>query len=121
MRVLLDESLPRRLKAELTEYEVSTVPEAGWAGTKNGELLRLAEPLFDVFVTMDRRLPSQQNLSDLALCVIVLLAKSKRGSRPTPSSRPIAVSHRDRSTQGAGVAGGSRVGIGFLTLRGFGL
>ena len=76
MRVLLDESLPRRLKAELTEYEVSTVPEARWAGTKNGELLRLAEPLFDVFVTMDRRLPSQQNLSDLALCVIVLLAKS---------------------------------------------
>ena len=76
MRVLLDESLPRRLKAELTEHEVSTVPEAGWAGTKNGELLRLAEPSFDVFVTMDRRLHSQQNLSDLDLCVIILLAKS---------------------------------------------
>lgn len=76
MRVLLDESLPRRLKAELPEYRVTTVPEAGWAGTKNGQLLRLAEPSFDVFVTMDRRLPSQQNLPDLDLCVIILLAKS---------------------------------------------
>jgi hypothetical protein len=40
MRVLLDESLPRKLKAELGQHEVTTVPEAGWAGTKNGDLLR---------------------------------------------------------------------------------
>ena len=76
MRVLLDESLPRRLKSELSEHEVSTVPEAGWAGTKNGELLRLAEPAFDVFVTMDRHLPAQQNVAELELCVVVLRAKS---------------------------------------------
>lgn len=56
MRVLLDESLPRRLRQELPEHEVSTVPEAGWAGKGNGELLRLAEPAFEVFVTMDRQL-----------------------------------------------------------------
>ncbi len=56
MRVLLDESLPRRLRQELPEHEVSTVPEAGWAGKANGELLRLAEPAFEVFVTMDRQL-----------------------------------------------------------------
>jgi hypothetical protein len=52
------------------------VPEAGWAGATNGELLALAEPSFEIFVTMDRRLPSQQDLSDLVLCVIVLVAKS---------------------------------------------
>ncbi len=70
MRVLLDESLPRRLKHELAEHEVKTVPEVGWAGKKNGELLRLAEPDYDVFVTMDRQLPFQQNLAALDLCVI---------------------------------------------------
>ena len=76
MRVLLDESLPRRLKQELPEHEVTTVPEAGWAGTKNGDLLRLAEPEFEVFVTMDRQLPFQQNLAGLDLCIIILAARS---------------------------------------------
>ena len=76
MRVLLDESLPRRLKLELPEHDVTTVPEAGWAGQKNGALLRLAEPEFDVFVTMDQHLPEQQNLSELGLSVVVLRAKS---------------------------------------------
>ncbi len=76
MRVLLDESLPRRLKHELPGHQTSTVPEAGWAGTKNGDLLRLAESDFDVFVTMDRRLPFQQNLVGLDLCIIILTARS---------------------------------------------
>ena len=76
MRVLLDESLPRRLKFELTEHEVTTVPEAGWAGAKNGELLRSAEATFDVFVTMDSHLPAQQNLSEYDLCVVILRARS---------------------------------------------
>lgn len=75
MRVLLDEFLPRKLKRELADHETRTVPEAGWVGVNNGELLRLAEPLFDVFVTMDRRLPFQQKLTDLQLCTIILLAR----------------------------------------------
>ncbi len=43
MRVLLDECVPRKLKHELKGHEVSTVPEMGWAGVKNGALLELAE------------------------------------------------------------------------------
>ena len=42
MRVLLDECLPRRLKLEIRGHSVQTVPEAGWAGRSNGELLSLA-------------------------------------------------------------------------------
>ena len=76
MRVLLDESLPRQLRRVLAGHEVTTVPEAGWAGKKNGELLRLAEPRFDVFVTMDRRLPFQQNLTGLRLSIVILIARS---------------------------------------------
>ncbi len=30
MRVLLDESIPRRLKNELTAHDVATVTEQGW-------------------------------------------------------------------------------------------
>jgi hypothetical protein len=48
MRLLLDESLPKKLKARLAPHEVRTVPEMGWAGKTNGELLRLAEQEFDV-------------------------------------------------------------------------
>jgi hypothetical protein len=51
MRLLLDESLPRLLKAEYGSHGVSTVPELGGAGKDNGELLRLASGNFDVFIT----------------------------------------------------------------------
>ena len=53
MRILLDECLPRRFRASLSagEHECITVPEAGFAGKTNGELLRLAEASFDLFVT----------------------------------------------------------------------
>jgi len=76
MRVLLDESLPRRLKRELPGHQVATVPEAGWAGKKNGGLLRLADSLFDVFVTPDQNLPAQQNLVGLRVAIIVVRARS---------------------------------------------
>jgi hypothetical protein len=76
MRVLLDESVPRGLTTELPGHLVRTVQQVGWGGKKNGELLRLAADQFDVFVTVDRRLPSQQNLDDSRLSVVVLLARS---------------------------------------------
>lgn len=41
MKVLLDECLPKKLKREVEADFVQTVPEAGWASKKNGELLRL--------------------------------------------------------------------------------
>ena len=49
MNVLLDECLPRRLKRELRDYEVATVPEMGWAGIKNGALLRLGRVYFNTY------------------------------------------------------------------------
>lgn len=42
MRILLDESLPRQLAQELPGHEVQTVQKRGWAGLKNGDLLRIA-------------------------------------------------------------------------------
>lgn len=62
MRLLLDESLPRGLKRHLSAHDVATVPEQGWAGKSNGELLRLAEEEFDAFLTADQNVEFQQNL-----------------------------------------------------------
>jgi hypothetical protein len=76
VRVLLDECLPKRLRRELPGHEVLTVAEAGWAGFSNGDLLRRAAQAFDVFVTTDRNLAFQQNLSTLRVAVIVLVAVS---------------------------------------------
>ena len=74
MRVLLDESLPRKLKHDVRADLVGTVPEMGWASIENGALLRLAETEFDVFLTRDRNLRYQQNLTAFDLAVIVLIA-----------------------------------------------
>jgi predicted nuclease of predicted toxin-antitoxin system len=78
VRVLLDECLPRRLKRELSEHEARTAPEMGWASKKNGELLTLAAVDFDVFLTTDRNLSYQQNLSAFDIAVVVLVAPSNR-------------------------------------------
>lgn len=78
MRVLLDECLPKRLKQSITGHEVVTVPEAGWAGRDNGELLTLAAGRFEVFLTVDQNLAAQQDIGRASLAVIVLRARSNR-------------------------------------------
>jgi Domain of unknown function (DUF5615) len=79
MRVLLDENLPRKLKRSFDEdVAVATVREQGWTGRKNGELLRDAQTVFDVFLTTDQGIPHQQNLGLFAIAVIVLEAPSNR-------------------------------------------
>lgn len=76
MRVLLDECLPKKLKAHIVADLVQTVPEAGWAGTQNGELLRLAEQEFDVLVTNDQNIEHQQEISRFDLAFVVLVAST---------------------------------------------
>jgi hypothetical protein len=72
MRVLLDENIDKSLFDK--DFDVVTVPEQGWSGTKNGKLLALAAETFDIFVTMDKNLQHQQNLGDIDLAVIVIRA-----------------------------------------------
>jgi hypothetical protein len=57
---------------------VHTVTELGWSGTRNGPLLALAAPQFDVFVTADQNLEHQQNRRILPLAVVVLVARTNR-------------------------------------------
>ena len=78
MRVLLDECLPRKLKNEFVENQAATVPEMGWAGKKNGELIRLATGEFLAFITIDQNLTFQQNLATSALAVVMFVAPDNR-------------------------------------------
>ena len=50
--------------------------QQGWSGAKNGKLLALAATKFDVFITVDKNLPYQQNTSTLPVTVVVLDAIS---------------------------------------------
>jgi predicted nuclease of predicted toxin-antitoxin system len=77
MKVLLDECLPRKLKRDLPGHEAVTVPEMGWRGLKNSELLRQAEATFDAFITIDQGLRYQQNLK-AGLAVVLLAAPNNR-------------------------------------------
>lgn len=76
MRLLLDESVPSRFRRSLPNHEVRTVVEMGWSGIKNGKLLAFAANEFDAFITVDKNLPYQQNLTALPVAVIVLDAVS---------------------------------------------
>jgi predicted nuclease of predicted toxin-antitoxin system len=78
MKILLEECIDRRLAKEFVGYEIQTVPQMGWAGIKDRELLVLAAAVFDVFITADRNLSFQQNLSPFDLALIVLQAQSNR-------------------------------------------
>jgi predicted nuclease of predicted toxin-antitoxin system len=78
MKILLDECIDRRLAREFVDYEIKTVPQMGWAGIKDGQLLVLAAAEFDVFITVDRNLSFQQNVPQFDIAVIVLAAPSNR-------------------------------------------
>ena len=86
MKVLIDECAPRALKQALAAhgYECLTVQDAGWSGKMNGELLDLAEPEFDVLVTLDTNLNYQQNLAGRNIAIVILRARSNRLSHLSP-------------------------------------
>ena len=73
MKVLLDENLAHRLRRNLGAHEVFTVGYKGWAGLKNGELLRTAEENgIEVFLTGDQTLSYEQNLDGRRIAVVAL-------------------------------------------------
>ena len=73
MRVLLDENLAHRLWKNLGTHEVFTVSFKGWAGLKNGDLLRTAESDgIEVFLTGDQTLSYEQNLQGRSIAIVAL-------------------------------------------------
>ena len=91
MRILLDECLPKKLKQELPGHEVRMVQEMGWSGRKNGALLSVAAPHFDVLITVDQNLRYQQNLGSYEIGVIGLKAVSNRIEHLSPLMQEVRV------------------------------
>ena len=77
MKVVLDEMLPAAVAGLLSGHDVATAKAAGYTGLSNGDLVRrAAADGFDVLVTADRNLPTQQNVPASSLAVVLV-----RGSR----------------------------------------
>lgn len=77
LRILLDENVDCLLRPHFhSDFDLRTVPEEGWSGISDGDLLRRASGRFDVLVTMDQNLPYQQSLPAFAVAVVVLKASS---------------------------------------------
>lgn len=71
--VLFDTCVPRPLRNFLTAHTVSRAQDRGWGALKNGELLAEAESGgFEVFVTSDKNLKYQQNVSGRKIAILVL-------------------------------------------------
>ncbi len=78
MNVLLDHCVPRGFARLLTPHTVHTVAAMGWEARRNGELLAGAAAEFGAFVTVDRNLRFQQDVGELPLAVVTLVAVSNR-------------------------------------------
>jgi len=99
VKLLLDECVPARLARFWTDHSVITVSSRGWAGIKNGELLALAEKEFDAFITVDRKIATQQDLTKLKIPALLLRARTHR----LESIRPLVpelLETVDRATAG---------------------
>lgn len=80
MRILLDENFPVDFAKLLVGHGITTthVHSLGWSGIKNGELLRRANSVCEVFVTLDRNLVFQQNINGLLFGIVIVSARSNR-------------------------------------------
>jgi hypothetical protein len=96
VKILLDECVDRRLARD---HSVITVPPRGWAGIKNGDLSALAEKEFDVFITVDRKISTQQDLTKFKIPVLLLRARSNRLGHIRPLV-PELLKALDRATVG---------------------
>jgi predicted nuclease of predicted toxin-antitoxin system len=102
MTILFDENIPRKLKWRLMErgVDVVTVPERGWAGVKNGELLNRAEEEFDVLLTMDQGIEYQQNLAGRELAIVTVAAPTNEYETLLPLVAEVVDAAR-KATKGA--------------------
>jgi len=80
MKILLDENLRVKLKLSFAnDHEIRTVGKMGWAGKRNGELLRLMVlGGFDAFITIDKNLQYQQNISRYPIRLFILDAPDNK-------------------------------------------
>ncbi|HEX4277705.1 MAG TPA: DUF5615 family PIN-like protein [Bryobacteraceae bacterium] len=72
MKIILDQSVPQKLRRLIEGHTVVTVAFQGWSGLKNGELLAVAkEAGYELFITADQEISYQQNLAGRKMALLV--------------------------------------------------
>jgi hypothetical protein len=96
MLILFDHGTPRGIARFLLGHTVTRAKQRGWDTLSNGDLLAEAERAgFDVFVTADKNIQYQQNLSGRKIAVVVL---------STPQ-RPLVRLHTEKIAVDAAASG----------------
>ena len=78
MKILLDECVPWPMYKLLAGHDCTTAQKRGWGGIKNGDLLRLAEGEFDLFITSDQSIRYQQNLAGRRIPILEISTNDLR-------------------------------------------
>lgn len=77
MKVLFDQGTPVPLRRHLHPHLVDTSAERDWSTLQNGQLLNQAEAEgYDAFITTDKNLRYQQNLTGRKMRILVLSTTS---------------------------------------------
>jgi hypothetical protein len=83
MKILFDQATPVPIRPYLKGHLVRTAAEQGWSTLRNGDLLTAAEAAgFEVFLTTDRNLGYQQNLTLRRIAIVVLSLQQWPKLRP---------------------------------------
>ncbi len=83
MLILFDQATPVPIRPYLEGHTVRTAFQLGWHKLRNGELLTAAEKAgFDLFLTTDKNLRYQQDLTGRRIAIVVL------GRQQWPELRP---------------------------------
>ena len=77
MKILFDQGTPVPLRRHLHPHFVDTSAERDWSTLQNGQLLKQAESDgYDLFITTDKNLKYQQNLTGRMMRILVLSTTS---------------------------------------------
>jgi len=99
VKVLFDEDVPRKLARSLPRHDIHTVVGMKWGGIKNGALLTLIErERFDVFLTGDKNMESQQRLEGRPFAVLVMSAINWPVVRPHIHKISVALDEAQHGT-----------------------
>ena len=75
----------------LVDHECTTAQKKKWGAVKNGDLLRLAEKDFELFITSDQGIRYQQNLAGRRIAILELSTNDLRRIQASASSLVAAV------------------------------
>jgi hypothetical protein len=93
LKIFIDEDVLRKLVPFLTGHDIQTVVSMQWGGIKNGELLALIERAgFEVLITGDKNMPSQQQLEGRLFALLIMSAINWPVVKPSVKKIAAAVS-----------------------------